>query len=707
MPTDRLEIYIGPHGSHHGIGSAGYPVRELGQAMRLVRRRRAPGQQAVIWVLPGVYRMPETLELGPEDSHTTIAATGEGVVFDGSAELSGWVETELRGRRVWMASAPARRFVSLYVNGERRSRPRYPRGRELRIEEQARLDVGGDFDGTLFDSSDRFRFADGNLPALTDPTEVEVVVPHFWVQERMPIRSIDPELRELVSTRHSIFALRDDATKQFARYWLDNVGEAFGEESGEWYLDNSGSVSGRSEPTLLYAPHPDEALESTAISVPAIPQFVRVTGDPAGGRPVRDIRIEGIVFRSAGFDEMPAARAPFGVREDDMLPTDVDFAAAVQGATEASAAILLEGARDCALIGGGIERVDGYAIQLGAGSRGNLVSGMRLHDLGAGAVRAGGSADPGSESFCRANEVSDTVMTAGGRVYPNAVAVLFQHGADNVIAHNDISDFFYTGISVGWVWDYAPSPSTGNLIVGNHLHRLGQGKLNDTGGIYLLGIAPGTIVRGNHIHDVRCRNYGGWGIYLDQGSSHVIVEDNVVHDCSHQAFHVNYGRENVVRNNILAFGGESQVAVTKPESHRAFTFSRNIVVGRGTPAFAGRQDHRDLRNLVVDSELNLVWDAEPVPGALFAGNGGYRDGMRWELREAMDDAWRAAGRDLRSVVADPGFVDLEARDFRVAPGGPAEELGIRVPDISTAGARPVEERTHPLRRRTLADVPLA
>jgi hypothetical protein len=81
--------------------------------------------------------------------------------------------------------------------------------------------------------------------------------------------------------------------------------------------------------------------------------------------------------------------------------------------------------------------------------------------------------------------------------------------------------------------------------------------------------------------------------------------------------------------------------------------------------------------------------------------------MRWELREAMDDAWRAAGRDLRSVVADPGFVDLEARDFRVAPGGPAEELGIRVPDISTAGARPVEERTHPLRRRTLADVPIA
>ena len=206
---------------------------------------------------------------------------------------------------------------------------------------------------------------------------------------------------------------------------------------------------------------------------------------------------------------------------------------------------------------------------------------------------------------------------------------------------------------------------------------------------------------------MRCRNYGGWGIYLDQGSSHVIVEDNVVHDCSHQAFHVNYGRENVVRNNIFAFGGESQVAVTKPEAHRAFSFQRNIVVGSGTPAFAGRQDHRDIRNLVVDSELNLFWDLEPVPGALFAGNGGYREGMRWELRERLDDVWREAGRDLRSVVADPGFADLAARDFRVTPDGPAAELGIRVPDPSRAGPRPEELRTHPLRRTTLPDAGIA
>jgi parallel beta-helix repeat protein len=703
MPTDRIEVYIGQHGSHHGIGSKTYPVRELGEAMRLVRGRRAPGQQAVIWVLPGAYRIRETLELGPDDSHTTIAATGDGVVFDGAAEITGWTEVVVRGRTVWSAAAPARRFVGLYVDGSRRSRPRYPRGRELRIEGQTGLDVRGDFDGTLFDGSDRFRFRDGDLPPLADPTEVEVVVPHFWVQERMPVAAIDRDSRTVVSTRHSIFALRDDATEQFARYWLDNVGEAFGEEPGEWYLDRTGTVSGEQGPRLLYAPLPGERLGEAAITVPSIDRFVRVAGDPVAGRAVRDVRIEGITFRHAGFDEMPAARAPFGVREDELLPREVDFAAAVQAATEATAAIVFTGARDCVFLGGGVERVDGYAIELGAGTRGALVSGATLRDLGAGGVRAGGSADPASELFCRANEVSDNEIVEGGRVYPNAVAVLFQHGADNVIAHNHIRDFFYSGVSVGWVWDYVPSPSTGNLIVGNHIHDLGQGRLNDTGGIYLLGIAPGTIVRGNHVHDVHCRNYGGWGIYLDQGSSHVVIEGNVVHDCSHQAFHVNYGRENTVRHNVFAFGGESQVAVTKPEGHRPFTFSHNVVVGRGTPAFAGRRDHRDIRFLAVESDLNLFWDERPRDGALLAANGGYDAELTWRVLEPMDAEWAAAGRDHHSVVADPGFVNPATGDFRVAPGGPADRLGILVPDVASAGPRPANARRHPLGRVTLPD----
>ena len=141
----------------------------------------------------------------------------------------------------------------------------------------------------------------------------------------------------------------------------------------------------------------------------------------------------------------------------------------------------------------------------------------------------------------------------------------------------------------------------------------------------------------------------------------------------------------------------------EPEAHLPFTFQHNIVVGSGTPAFAGRNDHRDIRNLTLESDLNLYWDESPVDGARFAANGGYSAEMEWRILEGCDDVWRDAGRDRHSMFADPGFIDSEGRDLRVRSGGPAEELGIRVPDVSRAGPRPGPERTHPALQPTLPD----
>src|SRR5207249_303080 len=262
--------------------------------------------------------------------------------------------------------------------------------------------------------------------------------------------------------------------------------------------------------------------------------------------------------------------------------------------------------------------------------------------------------------------ITDNHLHELGRVYAPAVGVIIFQSGRNRVAHNHIHDLFYTAISVGWNWGYQETPCRDNIVEFNHLHDIGQGVLSDMGAIYTLGIQNGTVLRSNLIHDVNSFTYGGWGLYTDEGSSGIVLENNVVYRCKSAGFHQHYGRENIVRNNIFAFGKEHQLMRTRPEPHISSIFTNNIVYFD-----SGNLLGSDWSNDNYTIEGNIYFDARPTATA---------DSMKFAGK--LIAQWRDRGHDVHSQIADPLFVAPQRFDFHLQPNSPALKMGFKPIDLS-------------------------
>jgi len=182
-----------------------------------------------------------------------------------------------------------------------------------------------------------------------------------------------------------------------------------------------------------------------------------------------------------------------------------------------------------------------------------------------------------------------------------------------------------------------------------------------------LGVQAGTVIRNNLIHDVTSFTYGGWGIYPDEGSSDMVIENNIVYRSKSAGFHQHYGANNTVSNNIFAMGNEYQLMRTRAEDHLSFTFERNIVYFESGLLLGGNWTGAQYR-----MNHNLYWDAR--------GNSIRPAGKSW-------DEWRADGQDTESSIADPMFADPASGNFKLSAQSPAWKLGWKAIDMSTVGPR--------------------
>ncbi|MBM4050924.1 MAG: right-handed parallel beta-helix repeat-containing protein, partial [Planctomycetes bacterium] len=319
-----------------------------------------------------------------------------------------------------------------------------------------------------------------------------------------------------------------------------------------------------------------------------------------------------------------------------------------QAAVHLTAAVVATGARHCAVENCEIAHVGEYALILGEGCKHNRVFHCHIHDLGAGGVRIGETVlhrEP--ERQTDHNVVDNCFIHDGGHVFRAGIGVWIGRSSFNTVSHNEICDFYYSGCSVGWSWGYAATSANHNVFEYNHIHNIGKGVLSDMGGIYSLGVSPGTVERFNLIHDVYSYSYGGWGLYTDEGSSDIVLENNLVYRTKSGGFHQHYGQNNIIRNNIFAFAWEDNVKSGRSDVPNSFTFERNMVLTDNGWPIGGRLDKENftLRN-------NLYWD---VAGAdlEFAGH---------DFAE-----WQALGKDQGSLIADPLFAAPATPEIRRSP----------------------------------------
>jgi len=539
--SQQADFYVAPNGRDTNPGTEAAPFASMAAARDAVRKVVRDGLKKDIRVVlaGGTYELADTLRFTPEDSGTAEhrvtyeAMKGQRVVLSGGRAIKGWTRGE--GGK-WTVELPEVksgqwRFRQLFADCVRLPRGRFPNGDGLlRVK-----GVSGDVKQITLTEALPF----GNLAGKG----AELVMYQNWSISRDPVVSSEGAVINVQCPMGWIG--HGDATTASANKpcYIENAIE-FVDQPGEWYLDAQTGV-------LTYMAKSDENPNDRIFIAPRLRKLVEVVGQP--DRPVRNIHFRGLTFAYSewalpAFGYMGIQAGHHGTSMD--RPTHT-----------LPAAIHFDYATNCGLNRCRIAHTGASGVAFGPGAQRNTVIGCDLGDIGGNGVLVGwrGRGESGiiegsgNESLSSdwqnpkdapvGNEISNCVIRRCGAVNHGCVGIYDAFCVGTRITHNLVTDMPYTGISIGFRWDSSPTTQRDTLVAFNHIHDCMK-KLADGGGIYTLGLQPGTVLRGNLIYDIHRSGYahGGApnnGIFFDQGSKDLSVEGQIIYNTSGEPIRFN------------------------------------------------------------------------------------------------------------------------------------------------------------------------
>ncbi len=641
-------LYVSPDGNDGWSGTIDKPLKTLNAAKNIVSRDGLTN--ATIYLREGTYYLDSTLSLTPADNNITFSAyNNENVVLSGAYVISNWKVEYLDGRAVWTsdidASGISGDFNTLYGQGGLLSNSRLPETGYYYA--SAGADPQNPTNAT-FAVNKAFIYRNSDISDFYDYTHIHVRLFHYWVDEYLNIADIDTANKKVSLDRGSGCTIgADDA------YYLENVREAF-DKPGEWYMDYGAYK-------LYYIPYENETITSTSVRAGGLEKLMSITG-------CSGITFNGITFADTNWSDSGATSAQADNNEKPCIEL------------RDSSGISFNGCK--------FKNIGETCLRISDGCSYCTVNGCEFTDIGAHAVYISG---PNSETNVTNHiTVTDNYIYNYGLMRPMSVAVFQTYARYSDISHNEIHHGAYTAISVGWTWGYTYTANNYNTVSDNLIYDIGHAALSDMGGIYLLGVTDWTEVSGNVVSDVAAgkdaSTYGGWGIYLDEGSKNVTVKNNLVYDCDSQGFHQHYGQVNTVQNNIFAFNKDAQVRSSRTTTAAELGstpvtelyLKNNILAGDGQMMY-----QKVSKGRFTDSQ-NLYYDY------LYSKN------QNGEVYSSIEDAndTKKAKSDIASlgyykngVFADPCFLDPENRNFNFTGTSGTGQIGFTPYDFSNVGSQ--------------------
>ena len=648
--SDQLYVVPFPSiSSNMSDGSFNHPYLSIEQALNHIEReyhqRMSKRQRTTINLYPTQYFV-DTIRFSQVHSHTRLTSmnTEDADVYtkprnayrrlptvsmSGGILVTNWSQI---GNNTYSAVVAPTIFVNqLFINNRRIIRTRVPTNQSDYLHYAAPLN-----DSTQAHYGFQYVSGQFDYKSLTDAM---VVVYHSWTESHHYIDRLITENNTVLFTNPSDQPIGAFPNQEQRRFIIENLCEAlvpnsfcFVNETKTVYLMTDGSYDPAKE--QIIAP---------------VEEFVLSIAGEDIDKPVEDVIVDNIAIQHGAWN----------IRRDEKADA---------GAAEFlyAAALFVENAISVTISNVEISHTGAYGLWIMQGTTDINFLNSFITDTGAGGIRSGSwnfHREPTTAIKILSNEIS-----YGGNEFPSGVGIVLDPSSNVVIANNMIHHQRYDGIAIYSQDGYGEVWSSNILVHGNYIYDIGQHILCDQGGIYTTGVQSGTVIDGNVIKNVF--SYSGlmWGIYLDDGSSNIIVSNNVVYNTGWAAIFQHYGANNTVINNVFARASlippslDGDVRIQVAENHTSWTFTRNIIYD----TFQGSKHLAcNIANGTIASFTDNVY-YNPYSTQLLFGS-----------EQMSFEEWQKTGQDNGSVLADPLFLgDINQCDFfTISSNSPAAKLG--------------------------------